>query len=120
MPKWRPFTWVILVVNPLFLIWLIVVLVHVSGSCSDETGLAKDVCDALSTIGASIGAVTVLFVWFLVDGILGILWFVTRQEGRFCAVCGTRVKAGITTCPACGYDFRASTGGSPAVPPPGK
>jgi hypothetical protein len=116
MPTWRPFTWVIVVMNVLFLTWIVVALITGSDTCSDKSGTAKDVCDTLATIGASIAVVVVASVWALVDVILGVLRLVTRQGGRPCTVCGCRVKEGVTVCPACGYDFRAAAGATPVVP----
>ena len=117
MPRWRPFTWVILVVDLLFLIWLITALVGTSDSCSGESELAKAVCDTLSTVGATIGAALIVSLWGFVNVILGVLWLVTRQGGRPCVVCGSHVKEGVTVCGACGHDYHAAAGGAEAVKP---
>lgn len=81
------------------------------------TGDELDACEAGTAIGASIGVGIIVFFWFLVDGILGILWLVTRPKGRPCPDCGTRVKEGATVCPKCGHDFRAAAGGPSGMPP---
>jgi hypothetical protein len=115
MPRWRPFTWIIVVVNVVFLLWIVSTFAGASDSCSGESGQVKDVCETLATVGASIGVALVALVWALADVILGVLWLVTRQ-GRPCRVCGRRVKEGVTICPACGFDFRAAAGAAPVVP----
>jgi hypothetical protein len=110
MARWRPLTWVIVVVNALFLVWIVVSVITGSDSCSDKSGTAKDVCDTLAAVGASIGIAVVAFAWALADVILGVLWLVTRPGGRPCGVCGRPVQEGVTVCSACGFDFRAAAG----------
>lgn len=117
MPKWRAFTWVILVINLLFLVWIIGGVAATSESCEGMTGQELDACEAGTAIGASIGVGIIVFLWFLVDGILGVIWLVTRPKGRPCPVCGTNVKEGVTVCPKCGHDFRGAAAGQPSIPP---
>jgi hypothetical protein len=117
MPRWRPFTWVIVAVNALFLIWIVVALITGSDTCSGKSGVAKDICDTLATIGASLEVAVIVLAWAVVDVILGVLWLVTPSGGRPCAVCGSPVKEGVTVCPACGFDFRTAAG-TPGVSPP--
>jgi hypothetical protein len=109
---------VIVVINVLFLIWIIAGVASTGDSCAGLTGPELEACEAGTAVGASIGVGIILFLWFLVDAILGILWLVTRSKGRPCPVCGTRVKEGVTVCPKCGHDFRAAAAGTPGVPPP--
>lgn len=118
MPKWRPFTWVIVVVNILFLIWIIAGVGSTADSCEGMTGAELDACEAGTAIGASIGVGIIVFLWFLVDGILGVIWLVTRPKGRPCPVCGTNVKEGVTVCPNCGHDFRSAVSAPPPPPTP--
>lgn len=119
MPKWRAFTWVIVVINVLFLVWIIAGIASVSDECANKVGQAKEACETGTAVGASIGAGIIVFLWALVDMILGIIWLVTRPRGRPCPVCGTLVREGVTVCPKCGHDFRAAAGGPPSgVPPP--
>jgi hypothetical protein len=118
VPRWRPFTWIIVVINILFLIWIIAGVAGTSDSCLGKTGQELDACETGTAIGASIGVGIIVFLWFLADGILGILWLVTRSKGRPCPVCGTRVKEGATVCPKCGHDFRAAASGVEMPPRP--
>lgn len=118
MPKWRPFTWVIVVINVLFLVWIIAGVAGTSDSCGGMSGEELEVCEAATAIGASIGVGIIMFLWVLADVILGILWLVTRPKGRPCPVCGTQVKEGVTVCLKCGHDFRAAAGGTVDMPPP--
>jgi hypothetical protein len=97
----------ILIVNVLFLIWLVGGLASTSDSCAGLRGSELDACQAGTAIGASIGVGIILFLWVLVDIILGIIWLVTNRSRRACPVCGKDVKKGLTVCKNCGYDFAA-------------
>lgn len=122
MPKWRKFTWFILIVNVLFLIWLITGVSSASGEiqdCSTLAAQAKSTCEAGNAgtaVGTGLGVGIIILLWVMVDIILGIIWLVTRSSGRPCPVCGTNVKQGVTVCPKCGHDFRAAAGGIPPAP----
>ncbi len=83
MPNRRPFTWVILVVNVLVLVWI------VAGPSETPDGL-------------------VFTLWVFVDVILGVMWLVIGPRRRPCPVCGTDAKVGRTLCPNCGHDFAAA------------
>jgi cytochrome b len=83
----RPFTYVILAVNALFLIWLITgvggAASHIQ-DCSSLAKHAKDLCEAGNAgtaVGTGIGAAIIVFFWGFVDVILGVLWLVTN--GRY-------------------------------------
>jgi hypothetical protein len=118
MPKWRPLTWVIVVTDVLFLVWIIAGIAGVADECAGKTSTELEACEAGTAIGASIGIGIILFLAFLVSGVLGLIWLVTRPKGRPCPVCGTQVKEGTTVCPRCGHDFRLAAGGRSAPPPP--
>jgi hypothetical protein len=118
-PKWRVFTWVILVINVLFLIWVIAGGVSASKNCNGLTGSELQGCQAGTAVGASIGIGIIIFLWALVDVILGVLWLVTKPRRRTCPACGNEVKRGLTRCPNCGFDFAAAAAqGRAAIPPP--
>ncbi|MGZ5408310.1 MAG: hypothetical protein ACXWDG_11075 [Aeromicrobium sp.] len=119
MPKWRVFTWVIVVINVLFLVWIVTGLAAAGNNCAGETGDSLSACQAGTAVGASIGVGIIVFLWAFVDIILGILWLVTRpKDRRACPVCGTDVKTGLTVCSKCGHDFAAAARGPGAVPTP--
>lgn len=116
MPKWRVFTWVILVINLLFLFWVISAGGSAANNCNGMTGQALNNCQAGTAVGATIGIGIIVVVWALVDVILGVLWLVTRPRGkRLCPACGTPAKTGVTVCTKCGHNFAAASG---AMPPP--
>lgn len=115
MPKWRVFTWVILAVNLLFLIWVISGTSSASSNCNGLTGRALSDCQAGTAVGASIGIGLIIVLWGFVDVILGVLWLVTRPKNRrICPSCGTEAKAGVTICKKCGYNFATAAGMPPA------
>lgn len=118
MPKWRVFTWVILVVNLLFLIWIIAGIAGSGGTPEDCGTLTVEECNAAEGVGTAIGVGIIIVLWALVDVILGVLWLVTRPKRRSCPVCGADVKKGVTVCPKCGHDFATAAGDARQPPPP--
>ena len=76
--KVRVFTWIILAINALFLIWLVSGIVSVSNSTCDN--LSQQSCDSAKAVGGGIGAILIIFLWVAVDVILGIIWLVTRKK----------------------------------------
>lgn len=102
-PRFRVFTWIILAINVLFLIWIISgVAGRPDASC---TALDQETCQAASDVGTGIGALVIVFLWVAADVILGILWLITRPKTRDCPTCGRSVKRGVTQCKSCGYNF---------------
>jgi len=76
--KVRVFTWIILAINLLFVVWLVVGIAGVSSGTCD--GLTQQNCDAAKAIGGGIGALLIIFLWVAADVILGIIWLVTRKK----------------------------------------
>jgi hypothetical protein len=58
-----------------------------------------------------IGIGLVVFLWALVDVILGVIWLVTNKSKRTCPACGRNVKKGLLVCTGCGFDFEAAARG---------
>jgi hypothetical protein len=56
MPKWRPFTWVIVVINVLFLVWIVAGLAAVSDNWADEVGQAKEACETGTAVDSTAGS----------------------------------------------------------------
>jgi hypothetical protein len=77
--KIRVFTWIILAINVLFLIWIIAGVSSVSSSACDPS-LSQETCTATKEIGGGIGVLLIIFLWVAVDVILGIIWLVTRKK----------------------------------------
>jgi len=106
MRKLRPLSWVIIVINILFAIWLFGgVGSAVSDSCTGMTGDDLTACQAGSAIGAGIGGFIIMVLWVMVDIILLVIFLVTKKKGRECPACGRKVKVGLTKCEKCGHDF---------------
>jgi hypothetical protein len=119
MPRWRVFTWIILVINALFLIWVITGIASSSNAvaaCHADQYLSKEDCQNATGLGAGIGVAAVVAFWAFTDVILGVVWLITRPKLRTCPRCGTGVKKGRTVCPKCRFDF-ALAYQQPQMPP---
>lgn len=104
-PRFRPFTWVMLVINVLFLIWIIVGIAGASGTPEDCGTLSAEACNAAEGVGTAIGAGLIIGLWVAADVILGVLWLITRPKRRDCPACGHSLRKGVTTCPKCGTNL---------------
>lgn len=93
-PRFRIFTWVILAINAIFLVWII-------GGVATRPNPE----DTASNVGTAIGAGLIIGLWVAADLILGILWLITKPKTRDCPACGRTVKRGQMECKGCGYDF---------------
>lgn len=101
LPDWRKFTYFILAINVLFLLWILVGAAH-SNNCS---GISASSCNAATDVGKGIGIALVVFLWVIVDLILGVLYLVTNSGKRMCPGCGNKARKGVTTCKSCGHSF---------------
>lgn len=109
MKKLRPLSWVIIVINLLFVAWLVGgVGGAVNSSCENMTGDELSACQAGTAIGAGIGTFMIIFLWMMVDVILLVIYLVTNKKARTCPACGRKVKVGLTSCAACGHSFVAN------------
>ena len=77
--KVRVFTWIIVAINLLFLVWMIFGIAGVANS-SCQAGMTQQNCDAAKAIGGGVGAILIIFLWVAADIILGIIWLVTRKK----------------------------------------
>ena len=106
MRSWRKLTWFILVLQVLFVYWIVAGTASVvNESCVGLTGDDLAICEAGTAIGAGLGIGLIIFLWAAVDIILGIIWLVTNRKTRSCPTCGKDVKKGLTACKGCGFDF---------------
>lgn len=78
--KIRIFTWIILAINVLFLVWAIAAGVSGSGNASNCGTLDQQTCNDAAHAGTAIGIGLLIFLWAAVDVILGIIWLVTRKR----------------------------------------
>jgi hypothetical protein len=74
--------WVILAINALFLWAIIAGLSNTADNCAGEVGQALEDCQAATGIGAGLGVLFIIFVWAMVDVILGVLYIVTRRRSE--------------------------------------
>jgi uncharacterized membrane protein YtjA (UPF0391 family) len=105
VPRWRKMTWLFVIVNALFLVWIIV---GVSDRPSKDCAPGDQLCIDASDAGTGIGVALIIFLWFIVFVVLSLIWFMTRPKRRVCPACGEDVKKGRTTCSKCGHDFAAA------------
>jgi len=74
----RKFTWFILAVNTLFLLWIIAA---VAGSGGQDCGsLTQEQCDSAAGVGTAIGVGIIVVFWAFVDVILGVIWLITNNR----------------------------------------
>lgn len=114
LPDWRILTYLILVINLLFLLWIITGVSASNGPCK---GLSARVCNDAANTGKGIGVFVIVVFWVIVDIILGVIFLITNRGGkRDCPACGRGVKRGVTVCGSCSYDFVSrAPAQSPAV-----
>jgi hypothetical protein len=96
MKNIRPFGWVIIAINVLYLFSMI----RTAGAESDPTV-------------AGMAFIFSLFFLAIINIILYILYRITATKKRTCPACGSKVPVGLTVCEKCLFDFRkAATGGT--------
>jgi hypothetical protein len=106
-------TWLLLVVNALFVWW---VIAGGMAAQNDDCAPGDSLCEGAVDAGTGIGIALIIILWFIVFVVLSLIWFMTRPKGRTCPACGNDVKKGLTSCPNCGHDFAAAAT-APAVTP---
>lgn len=77
----RKFSWVIIIVNVIFLAWVIAGIASAGHGTNCGT-LDQETCDAAQGIGATIGVGIIFLLWAFVDFILLVLWLITRPRQR--------------------------------------
>jgi len=114
IPRWRKMTWVFLIVNALFVLWVAVgISSRASEDCATDPSVTSGVlteseCIAASDVGTGIGVALIFVLWFFVFVVVSLIWLMSRPKRRSCPVCGEDVKKGRTTCQNCGHDFAAA------------
>lgn len=77
----RPFTWVILAVQVVFVAWLVYGFAQAGkavNNCDAQTYVQA--CKDGAGLGTALGVGLVLFLWVMVDIILGVIWLVTKRD----------------------------------------
>jgi len=80
--KRRVFLWVFLVIQVLFIIWIIGGASTGAGTPEDCEGLSEEACNAASDIGTTIGVALIIGVWVVVDFLLAVIYGVYRLATR--------------------------------------
>ncbi len=79
--KFSFFTWFILAVNVIFLIWIIVgINAGQSGSC--DPAVNPQDCETAKDVGTTVGVALIVFFWAAVDVVLGVIWLITRRSRK--------------------------------------
>jgi hypothetical protein len=88
IPRWRKMTWVLLIVNALFVLWVTVgVNDRPSKDCSTDPDvlngtMSLKACQDASDVGTGIGVALIVVLWFMVFVVLSLIWFMTRPKHR--------------------------------------
>ena len=80
--KRRVFLWVFLLVQLLFIIWIIAGVSSGAGTPEDCEGLSEETCNAAADVGTSIGVALIIGVWVVVDFLLAVIYGVYRLATR--------------------------------------
>lgn len=80
--KKRVFMWVYLLINVLFLVWVIAGASSGAGQPTDCGGLDAQTCNDASDAGTAIGVALIVVFWAIVDVILALGYVVVRLARR--------------------------------------
>ena len=80
--KRRVFLWVFLLVQVLFIIWIVAGVSTGAGTPTDCEGLDEEACNAASDVGTSIGVALIIGLWVVVDFLLAVIYGVYRLATR--------------------------------------
>jgi hypothetical protein len=117
LPKWRILSYVIIAFNILMLIWVFSAA-GTTGTCNESDPDLQSACETGEAVGTGLAIVLLIFLWAIIDVILGVIFLVTnRSKSRECPACGTDVKKGVMVCHRCGFDFMAAAQGRHASYP---
>jgi hypothetical protein len=81
-PKRRVFLWVFMVVQALFIVWIITGIASGGGTPADCGTLDQETCNAAANVGTGIGVAFIILVWMVVDFLLGITYGIYRLARR--------------------------------------
>jgi hypothetical protein len=80
--KRRILMWAILAINALFLWWIIAGVGGNADNCAGKIGQELEDCQTATNIGTGIGVIFIVFLWAMVDVILGVIYLVTRRRNE--------------------------------------
>lgn len=80
--KRRIFMWFFLIVQVLFIIWIITGIASGSGDATDCGSLSQEACNNAEDVGTGIGVVLLFIIWMVVDFLLFIPWVVIKLARR--------------------------------------
>jgi Flp pilus assembly protein protease CpaA len=108
---WRWITWVIVLFSGAMLLFAVARIG--GGDCIQYLpgSPERDACELREDVKSGIGLFAVGVVWIGGTIVLGIIWLARRPPKRRCPRCALDVKAGLTACPNCGYDFTPKESG---------
>lgn len=80
--KRRIFLWVFMVIQALFIVWIISGAMSASGQAGGCEGLDAQTCNAASDVGTGIGVALIVGLWLVVDFLLAVIYGVYRLAKR--------------------------------------
>lgn len=80
--KRRIFLWFFLVIQALFLIWIIAGLGSSSGDATDCGSLSQEACNDAEAVGTGIGVILIIVLWMMVDFLLAVGYVIYRLAKR--------------------------------------
>ncbi len=79
MKKWRLTTWLVIVVNVAFAIWLVAALGY-TDPCDMRGEITARCARRTPSSGGGVGAMTILGLWTLADIVLAVVWLATKRN----------------------------------------
>ncbi len=80
--KHRIFLWVFLVIQAIFLVWIITAIARSSGDATDCGTLTQQECNDAKDVGTGIGVFGIVIFWLIIDFLLGVTYVIYRLAKR--------------------------------------
>jgi hypothetical protein len=98
MRKIRPLGWIIIIFNIWYLFQMSKSIVELSAQPDGD-------------LAVGLYAIFSILIWALINVVLYVIYRVTNRRQRRCPACDSTVKAGVTVCGKCDFDFMKRANG---------